>query len=136
MAAAARAAAAAAAAAAAEARLLGRTVHREGRELPGDVRRRAVGARDLLRSADKLLEVRLALHADVLVDRHEPKSTRYGVLPTAAEVADALPNALVAVTVTRIALPTYQAVAVKRLLTAPAIVVQCTPSAETCQAKV
>ena len=35
-----------------------------------DVRRRAVRAGDRLLAADELLEVRLALHADVFVDRH------------------------------------------------------------------
>src|SRR5207247_4268134 len=69
-------AAATATAAAAEARLLGPTVHREGGELPGDIRRGAVGARHLLGTAHELLEVGLALHADVFVDRHAPKSTR------------------------------------------------------------
>ena len=75
VAAAARAAAApaAAAAAAAEARRLRRAVHGERRELPHDVRRGAVRAGDLLLAADELFEVRLALHADVFVDRHRPE---------------------------------------------------------------
>src|SRR5437868_422421 len=61
--------AAAASAAAAEARLAARTVHRERGELLAHVRRRAIGTDDDLVAADELLEVRLALHADVLVDR-------------------------------------------------------------------
>ena len=75
MAAAARAAAAAPARAAraAEGRLGLRPVHRERRELLEDVRRTALGTEHRLpRVADELLEVRLALHARVLVDRHEP----------------------------------------------------------------
>src|SRR5207302_6041754 len=64
------AAATAAAAGRLEARLLGRAVHGEGGELAQDVRRGAVGAGDLLLAADELLEVRLALHAHVFVDRH------------------------------------------------------------------
>ena len=75
MAAAARAAATAPARAgrAAEDRLGLRPVHREGRELLEDVRRPALGARNrLLRVAHELLEVRLALHARVLVDGHAP----------------------------------------------------------------
>src|SRR5207248_4705141 len=55
---------------AAEARLLPRAVDGEGGELARHVGRRAVGTRDLLVAADELLEVRLALHADVFVDRH------------------------------------------------------------------
>ena len=48
-------------------------MHREGRELLEDVRGAALRARDrLLRAADELVEVRLALHAGVLVDRHAP----------------------------------------------------------------
>ena len=48
-------------------------MHREGRELLEDVRGTAFRARDgLLRAADELVEVRLALHAGVLVDRHAP----------------------------------------------------------------
>src|SRR5947209_689692 len=42
----------------------------EGGELLRDVRRGAVRAVDLLVAPDELLEMRLALHADVLVDRH------------------------------------------------------------------
>ena len=61
------------AAAAAERRLLRRAMNREGGELLRDVRRGAVRAGDLLVAADELLEVRLALHADVLVDRHGPQ---------------------------------------------------------------
>jgi N-acetyltransferase len=46
-------------------------VHREGRELLEDLGGAALGARDgLLAVADELLEVGLALHARVLVDRH------------------------------------------------------------------
>jgi hypothetical protein len=69
VAAAAGAAAAASAAATGCDRLL-HTVHGEGGELARDVGRGAVGALDLLLAADELLEMRLALHADVLVDRH------------------------------------------------------------------
>ena len=48
-------------------------MHREARELLEDLRRAALGARHrLVARADELLEVRLALHARVLVDRHEP----------------------------------------------------------------
>ena len=56
---------------------LAQAVHCERGELARDVRRGAVGAGNLLLTADELLEVRLALHADVLVDRHErdPSST-------------------------------------------------------------
>jgi RimJ/RimL family protein N-acetyltransferase len=75
VAAAARAAAAAPARAAraAEDRLGLRSVYRERRELLEDVRRTALGTEHRLpRVADELLEVRLALHARVLVDRHEP----------------------------------------------------------------
>jgi RimJ/RimL family protein N-acetyltransferase len=47
-------------------------MHRERRELLQDLRRPALGTRDrLLSRADELLEVRLALHARVLVDRHD-----------------------------------------------------------------
>jgi N-acetyltransferase len=45
----------------------------EARELLEHVRRAALGARDgLVARADELFEMRLALHARVLVDRHEP----------------------------------------------------------------
>jgi N-acetyltransferase len=45
----------------------------EARELFQDLRGTALGAGDgLVARADELLEVRLALHAGVLVDRHEP----------------------------------------------------------------
>src|SRR5256885_6838670 len=47
---------------------------RERRELARHVRRPALRARDLLVAADQLLEVLLALHADVLVHRHRPES--------------------------------------------------------------
>src|SRR4051812_25162461 len=47
-----------------------RAVRGEDRELLLDVGRAAVGARGGLVTADELLEVRLAAHADVLVDRH------------------------------------------------------------------
>src|SRR5215211_7166566 len=53
-----------------EGRLVGGAVHREDRELLAHVRGGAVGAVRLLAVADELLEVRLALHADVFVDRH------------------------------------------------------------------
>jgi RimJ/RimL family protein N-acetyltransferase len=75
MTAAARAAAASAATTgrAAEGRLRCGAVHGEARELLEDLRRAALGARHrLVARADELLEVRLALHARVLVDRHEP----------------------------------------------------------------
>src|SRR5439155_8023024 len=48
--------------------------HRERRELFDHFRRAALRAVDLLVAADELLEVLLALHADVLVDRHRPGS--------------------------------------------------------------
>src|SRR4051794_40002100 len=51
-------------------RLIGGAVPGEDRELLAHVRRRAVRAVRLLAASDELLEVRLALHADVLVDRH------------------------------------------------------------------
>src|SRR5687768_3782236 len=73
MAAAARAAATAATAArwAAESRLRRGTVDREARELLEDLGRSALRARHgLVTRADELLEVRLTLHAGVLVDRH------------------------------------------------------------------
>src|SRR5204862_3711403 len=44
--------------------------HRERRELLRDLRRTAVGARDLRVPAHELLEVLLAAHADELVDGH------------------------------------------------------------------
>src|ERR687898_913744 len=65
---------AATAAATERAGLPGGADRREGRELPGDVGRAAVRARNLLISPDQLLEVRLALHADVFVHRHRPGS--------------------------------------------------------------
>ena len=55
---------------AAEAGLLAGAVSREHRELPLRLLRPAVGARRSLVVADELLEVRLAAHADVFVDRH------------------------------------------------------------------
>src|SRR5580765_6898727 len=55
---------------AAQRRLLAGAVRREDRELPLRLRRPAVGAGGGLVTADELLEVRLAAHADVLVDRH------------------------------------------------------------------
>ena len=73
--AAARAAAAPAAAArrAAERRLRRGAVHREAGELLQDLRSTALGTGDrLVARADELIEVRLALHARVLVDRHAP----------------------------------------------------------------
>src|SRR5262245_45785701 len=76
-----RAAARAAAAAAArgrlaEARLRLRAARSEHGELLRDVPGPAVGARRrLVAEPDELLEVALALHADVLVDRHRPQST-------------------------------------------------------------
>jgi hypothetical protein len=51
-------------------RLLGGAVSREHGELLADVRGVAVGAADRFPVPDELLEMRLALHADVLVDRH------------------------------------------------------------------
>jgi hypothetical protein len=42
----------------------------EDRKLLSDVGRAALGAVGLLAHPNELLEVRLALHADVLVDRH------------------------------------------------------------------
>src|SRR5262245_49865061 len=47
---------------------------RERRELARDVRRAALRTRDLVVSSDQLLEVLLALHADVLVHRHRLES--------------------------------------------------------------
>jgi hypothetical protein len=64
-------AAAATAGAAAEARLRSLAVRGEDRELPPHFRGTALGAVRLLAVADELLEVLLARHADVLVDRHE-----------------------------------------------------------------
>src|SRR5207245_1873144 len=68
------AAAAAAAAPAAgrgpEARLGRLRLRREDGELTDDLRRAAVRASGVLTCADELLEVALALHAHVLVDRH------------------------------------------------------------------
>src|SRR5689334_7809063 len=78
------AAAGAAAAAAAELRRTearlrtGDPVRRERGELAGDLCRAAVGARRLLVAPDELLEVGLALHADVLVDRHGPSLAAHG----------------------------------------------------------
>ena len=81
--AAAAAAAAAATAAAAERRLRGRAVHGEGGDLLQHVRGVARRARDhLVVAADELVEVILALHAGVFVDRHAPSvlSRRRGTL--------------------------------------------------------
>src|SRR5439155_4462181 len=64
------AAATAAAHRASEGRLLARPDRREDGELAPHVDGAAVGAGRLLAVSDELLEVRLALHADVLVDRH------------------------------------------------------------------
>ena len=55
-----------------ERRRLRHAVHGERRELPRHVGCGAVRAGDLLLAADELFEVRLALHADVFVDRHPP----------------------------------------------------------------
>src|SRR5438445_215732 len=77
------AAAAAAAAAAATTEGLGLATgahHREGRELLRHLRRAAVGAGDLHLPAYELLEVRLAAHADELVDGHRSESVD-SVLP-------------------------------------------------------
>src|SRR5215211_1327905 len=77
-AAAARAAAAAATAGSrpvVEARPGARSVRRENRELLPHFGVSALRAVGLLAVPDELLEVRLALHADVLVDRHEPDCT-------------------------------------------------------------
>src|SRR5205814_5801448 len=71
------AAAAATTPTAAEARRLRGAVHGERRELARDVRSGAVRAGDLLFAPHELLEMRLALHADVLVDRHA-RSLRAG----------------------------------------------------------
>src|SRR5215213_2948840 len=60
--------------AAAEAGLLGRAVRGEDRELLAHVRRAAFGAVRRLAHAHELLEMRLALHADELVDRHRLQS--------------------------------------------------------------
>ena len=82
MAAAARAAAAPAATAGrtAERRLRRGAVHREAGELLQDLRRTALRTRDrLVARADELIEVRLALHARVLVDRHAPSVLSRGV---------------------------------------------------------
>jgi N-acetyltransferase len=60
----------------AEGRLGRRAVDREARELLQDPCRAALGAgHGLVARADELFEVRLALHARVLVDRHEPSVT-------------------------------------------------------------
>ena len=82
MAAAARAAAATAAATrgAGERRLRRRAVHGEARELLKDLRRPALRAGHcLVARADELLEVRLALHARILVERHAPSVTSSAV---------------------------------------------------------
>src|SRR5438093_9472820 len=50
--------------------------HRERRELPGDLGRAALRASDHLIPPDKLLEMLLALHTDVLVHRHRSGSLR------------------------------------------------------------
>src|SRR5207244_1350838 len=63
-------ASAATAAASAEARLLGGAVSREHGELLAHVLGAAVRTVGVVPVPDELLEVRLALHADVLVDRH------------------------------------------------------------------
>ena len=60
----------AATAASAETRLRRDAVSGEHGELPAHVRGAAVRATGLLPAPDELLEMRLALHADVLVDRH------------------------------------------------------------------
>jgi hypothetical protein len=74
---AAAAAAAAAAHRAAEGGLLAGADGGEDRELAPHVRSAAVRTRRLLAVADELLEVRLALHADVFVDRHGEESSRW-----------------------------------------------------------
>ena len=57
----------------------------EGRELLEDLRGAALGARHgLIARADELLEVRLALHARVLVDRHGPSVLSQAVEPWTA----------------------------------------------------
>ena len=63
-------AAAAAAAAADCAGMPGGADHRERGELADDIRGAALRAGDLHIPPDELLEVRLTLHADVLVHRH------------------------------------------------------------------
>src|SRR5215467_13387045 len=55
--------------------LLAGAVCREDRELPLRLRRPAVGAGRGLVTTDELLEMRLAAHADVLVDRHRAQRT-------------------------------------------------------------
>src|SRR5438105_14641673 len=65
---------AATAAASERAGLPGGADHRERRELACDVGCAALRARHLLVAPDELLEVLLALHADVLVHRHRPGS--------------------------------------------------------------
>src|SRR4029434_9593775 len=58
----------------AEGRLLGGAVSGEHGELLAHMRGVAVGAADRFPVPDELLEVRLALHAHVLVDRHRRES--------------------------------------------------------------
>jgi hypothetical protein len=58
-----------------EARLRVGAVGGEDGELLLHLRAAAVGTRRLLPVSDELLEVRLALHADVFVDRHRIKSS-------------------------------------------------------------
>jgi O-antigen biosynthesis protein WbqP len=69
------AAAPAAATAAAEARRLAHAVGGEDRDLAPDVGGAAVGAVGVLAQTDELFEVRLALHAHELVDRHGVDAT-------------------------------------------------------------
>src|SRR5437764_8608292 len=59
--------------------------HRERRELPGDLRPAAVRTGDLLVAPNELLEVRLALHAHVLVHRH--RSGSLGAPPDGRQAA-------------------------------------------------
>src|SRR5438094_5841334 len=63
--------------------------HRELGELPSDLRRSAVRAGDLLIPPNELLEVRLALHAHVLVHRHRPGSL--GAWPDGRQPANTRP---------------------------------------------
>src|SRR3954470_5287767 len=67
-----------------EARLLGGAVSREHGELLAHVHGAAVGAVGIVTVADELLEMRLALHADVLVDRHRLGSL--GTRPDAGSI--------------------------------------------------
>src|SRR5215831_15552743 len=86
-------AAAAASAAPPEARLRSLAVRCEDRELPLHLRGPALGAVRLLAVPHELLEVLLARHADVLVDRHGPSLASRGEARTDARVAPAADEA-------------------------------------------